>query len=64
MYLLLNRNGLRPVLEREFLPFTVALIIAELFFKWGSFAFELVGFLVIWFVFGHISEKVLNALRR
>lgn len=64
MYSLLNTNALKAVLERELLPFVLSLVIAQIFFKWGSFALELVGFLVTWYVLGHIAERVLRTRNR
>ena len=64
MYSLLSQIGLRPSLEREFLPFMAALTIAQIWFKWGSFALELLGFTVVWFALGFIANAVLRAIRR
>lgn len=64
MYSLLITNELKRVLERELVPFAVALFIAQLFFKWGSFALELAGFLVVWFLLGYIAEKASRFLKR
>lgn len=52
------------MLEQEFVPFALALLIAQIWFKWGSFSLELVGFLAVWFVFGFVANALLRALRR
>ncbi|SIO33830.1 hypothetical protein SAMN05444722_1521 [Rhodovulum sp. ES.010] len=64
MYSLIKTNSLRLVMERELLPFLIALVIAQLFFKWGSFALELVGFIATWFVLGYLAELVLRTIRK
>jgi hypothetical protein len=51
-------------MERELIPFALALLVAQLWFKWGSFALELVGFLVVWFVLGFVASVLLRALKR
>lgn len=64
MFTLLNMAELRPVLERETAPFALSLLIAQVFFKWGSFALELLGFLFLWFVLGMVADRVLRKLGR
>jgi hypothetical protein len=64
MYSLVKYNGLRHLLEREMLPFAIALVIAQIYFKWGSFALELVGFIATWFVLGFVVERLLRATGR
>lgn len=63
MYSLFRINGLRHVMERELVPFAVALLIAQIWFKWGSFALELVGFVAVWIALGFIADVVLNATK-
>ncbi|MFK7879058.1 hypothetical protein [Roseobacter sp.] len=64
MYSLFKTFALKDILEREFLPFTIALIIAQLYFKWGSFALELVGFIFTWLILGYGAQILLNAIRK
>ncbi len=64
MFSLFNANGLRTVLEQELIPFSVSLVIAQVFFKWGSFGLELLGFLALWFVLGLIVVPLLRKLKR
>ncbi len=64
MYSLLKTFALKDILEREFIPFTVALIVAQLYFKWGSFALELVGFIFTWLVLGFVAQLILSAFRK
>lgn len=63
MFSLLTHSGLRSVAERELVPFALALIIAQMYFKWGSFSLELAGFLVVWFVFGFAAGRILTLIR-
>jgi hypothetical protein len=63
LYVLLKANGLRHVMERELIPFAVALLIAQLWFKWGSFALELVGFIAVWLLLGFVADVVLRAIK-
>jgi len=58
MYSLLTHIGLTRSLRKELVPFAIALLIAQLFFKWGSFGLELIGFLVVWWGLGLIADKV------
>ena len=64
MYSLFRTNGFHHVMEREAIPFALALLIAQLWFKWGSFALELVGFVAVWLLFGFIADVVLRANTR
>ncbi|WP_163535469.1 hypothetical protein [Frigidibacter albus] len=57
-------SGIRRLMEREFVPFVLALLIAQIWFKWGSFSLELVGFLAVWFVLGLLANILLGALKR
>lgn len=64
LYSLFRTNGLRHVMERELVPFAVALLMAQLWFKWGSFALELVGFVAVWLLFGFFADVLLSAKKR
>lgn len=64
MYSLIKTNGIRRLLEREFAPFALALLIAQIWFKWGSFSLELIGFIAVWFVLGFVADILLRALKR
>lgn len=64
MYSLIRTNSLKAILERELLPFIGALIIAQLFFKWGSFALELVGFIATWYVLGFAVNLLLRSIKK
>lgn len=64
VYSLIKDFGLRTSLEKEFLPFIIALFIANTWFKWGSFLYELIGFIATWIVLGFIFNSVRNMIRR
>lgn len=64
MYSLFKTVALKDIMEREFIPFALALIIAQLYFKWGSFALELVGFVFTWLVLGFVAQVILNLFRK
>ena len=64
MYTLVANFGLVRAFRAEFVPFLIALIVAQFFFKWGSFALELVGFVVLWAALGFVSERVMSATNR
>lgn len=64
MYTLLHTQGLRSVLAAELPSFIVSLIIAQLFFKWGSFALELLGFLLTWFAVSYLQSAVARLLAK
>ncbi len=64
MYSLIRTSGLRLALERELIPFAAALLIAQIYFKWGSFTLELIGFIALWFALGFIAERIRNVISR
>lgn len=64
MFSLLTKIGLARSLRSELLPFAIALVIAQLFFKWGSFSLELLGFLALWGVLGFVFDMVIQSSDR
>ena len=48
MYRLIRGRSLKDI-SVDAVPLGVALVIAELFFKWHSFTLECAGFLATWF---------------
>ena len=50
MFSLIKDLGVRVAVKQEAVPFLIAFAIAELFFKFKSFALECLAFLVVWFV--------------
>lgn len=59
MYTLVKELGLKKVFVEEAPYLLASLVVAELFFKWGSFSLELIGFFVMW----AISSFIGNGLR-
>jgi len=58
MYTLLHKFGSKAFLARESPALLVSWIIAELFYKFGSFTLETGAFLVTWYLTGLISDKL------
>lgn len=62
MFTLVQTIGVNAAVKREFIPLATAFIVAELFYKFGSFALECVAFLATWYVlsivFDYLSRKV------
>jgi hypothetical protein len=44
-------------------PTVASFVIAELFYKWGSFGLELVGFLATWFAIDYAWTKLTGGSR-
>lgn len=61
MYTLISKYGLARAMRAEFVPFLIALIVAQVFFKWGSFSLELLGFVVLWAALGFALDRVMPA---
>lgn len=57
MYTLTRSLGLRAVLAGEALGLALALVVAEAFFRFGSFTLEAVAFLATWFGFGWLASR-------
>ena len=64
MFELLRSSTLRQLLARQAPALALSLVVAELFYKFGSFTLECLGFLATWFVLdalfvqiGHVLSK-------
>ena len=64
MFELLRSSSLRQLVGRQAPALAISLIIAELFYKFGSFTLECIGFLVTWFVLDAVFAKVGHVLSR
>ena len=62
MFELLRSSSLRQLLARQAPAFAISLIVAELFYKFGSFTLECLGFLATWFVLDATFALVARAL--
>ena len=59
MYTLLKNIGPGEVLKRELVPFIVSFVIAEMFYKFHSFALECLAFIATWVVLSFLLSLVL-----
>ena len=50
MYELIRSSSRRELLARHAPGLLISFVIADLFYKWGSFALECLGFLATWLV--------------
>lgn len=64
MYTLLKASGIKSALAAELPGFLVAIVIAQLFYKFGSFGLELVAFLITWWLATFLKEWVVSSLVR
>lgn len=64
MYTLFHSNSLRSVvIGREAIALASALLIAELFYKFGSFTLEAVTFIATWYVIGWLASSATDGVR-
>ena len=64
MFELLRSSTLRHLLSRQAPALAISLIVAELFYKFGSFTLECLGFLATWFVLDAMFALVARALAK
>ncbi len=64
MFELIRSTPLRQLFARQAPALAGSLLIAELFYKFGSFTLECLGFLATWFVLDAIFAGVARALKR
>jgi hypothetical protein len=60
MYTLLNKIGLKSFLVNETAPLTLAWVIAEMFYKFGSFTLETGAFMITWYIISLCFHKLLK----
>ena len=63
MYSLVKTLGLQVAVQRELIPFAMAITAAELFYKFHSFALECVAFLITWHALSFLQSAVLERRR-
>ena len=63
MYEAVRQIGVQGFILREAIPLALSLIIAEVFFKFGSFSLEVIAFLATWFLLSAATAAVRNRLR-
>ena len=61
MHTLLRTMGLRTFLMEEGISLGVALVIAELFYKFHSFLLESIAFLATWYVLSWLGSRLFGA---
>lgn len=61
IYELVRQVGVTRFLAREAVPMSVSLILAELFYKFGSFTLEAVAFLATWYVLSAVTSAVIRS---
>jgi hypothetical protein len=64
MYASLRRLGIRQWLLQEAPSLSLALIVAELVYKFHSFTLECVAFMATWLAFGWVARVVSKAISR
>ena len=64
MFELLRSSTLRQLLARQAPALALSLIVAELFYKFGSFTLECLGFLATWFVLDAVFARVGQAFSK
>ena len=64
MFELLRSSSLRQLLARQAPALAISLIVAELFYKFGSFTLECLGFLATWFVLDAVFAHIGRALSK
>ena len=45
-------------LVRDLPPFAMAMVVAEIFFKFGSFTLECLGFLALWYALAQVYRRM------
>ena len=64
MFELLRSSPLRQLLSRQAPTLVIALVVAEMFYKFGSFTLECLGFLATWFVLDAMFALAARMLAR
>jgi hypothetical protein len=60
MFSLVKDLGIQVALKQEAVPFVVAFLIAEFFYKFHSFTLECLAFLATWFVLSYLQSLVIG----
>jgi hypothetical protein len=58
MFSLIKDLGIQVALKQEAVPFVVAFVIAEFFYKFKSFTLECLAFLGTWFVLSFLLSLI------
>ena len=63
MFTLFRTIGVPAAARHELIPFVLAFGVAEIFYKFGSFALEMVAFLATWVAFSFLQSLILGRPR-
>lgn len=64
MYSLIDRLGFRDAAAKEAPALLIAFVIAELFYKFHSFALECVAFLATWLILSWLQAQLVRLFSR
>ena len=64
MFSLIRELGFRVAAKQEAVPFLIAFVLAELFFKFKSFALECLAFLAVWAVLSFVQSVIFPTSKR
>ena len=64
MFELIRSSSRRELLWRHAPAVVISFVIAEVFYKWGSFSLECLGFLVTWFMLDAVFSLIAGRLAR
>ena len=64
MFELLRSSPLRQLLSRQAPTLVISLVVAEMFYKFGSFTLECLGFLATWLVLDAMFALVARTLTK
>ena len=64
MFELLRSSTLRQLLARQAPALAISLVVAELFYKFGSFTLECIGFLATWLVLDALFAQIGRVLSK
>jgi hypothetical protein len=60
MFTFIRDYGLMQLVRREAIPFSTAFVVAELAYKFKSFALECIAFLLTWYVLSFIQSVLFD----
>jgi hypothetical protein len=59
MFSLVRELGVGLALKLEAVPFLLAFLIAEFFYKFGSFTLECLAFVATWFLLSYLQSRLI-----
>jgi hypothetical protein len=64
MFSLVKDLGIQVALRQEAVPFVIAFLTAEFFYKFHSFTLECLAFLATWFVLSYVQSLLFRPRRQ